>query len=255
MFLRVTGSEHDIHDIFLDLLVQINFFHDLTGTQNILRLQNGIGYRERLFQILPNDQFLFVFLRVVDHHFQHETVNLSFRQRISTLLLYRVLCCHYQERLIQFISHIAYRHLTLLHRFQQSGLHFCRGTVNLIRQNKVSENRTFLHHELLFLLGVNHRTHHVGRQQVRGKLDSTEFSVNNIGKGINRQGFRQPRNTFQQNMPVRKHTDHKSLHKMFLSYNHLVHLHRNHIDKRTLLLYALVQCFDINRIHIIDFYI
>ena len=56
-------------------------------------------------------------------------------------------------------------------------------------------------------------------------------------------------------MSIRKHTDHQSFYQVLLSDDHFVHLHTNHIHKRTLLLYALIQCFDINRIHIIDFYI
>ena len=59
-----------------------------------------------------------------------------------------------------------------LHGFEQRTLHLGWGTVNLICQNEIGEDRTALYMESLVFLRINLSTHHIGRQQIRSKLNA-----------------------------------------------------------------------------------
>ena len=76
---RETGSEDDIHDVTLDLLVQINLTNHVTGVEDLLFRQDRLDLRTFSGYILAYDQFLLLLLRVIDDHLQHETVYLRLR--------------------------------------------------------------------------------------------------------------------------------------------------------------------------------
>ena len=142
---------------------------------------SGIEYRLNIRllarNILTDYQFFFLFLRIVDNDFQHETIDLRFGKRIRSFLFNRVLCSHYEKRFRKFIGRFADRHLTFLHGFEQRTLHLGRSTVDFVGQYEVREYRTLLDKKFFAFLTVYHRPDHVGRQQVRCKLDTTVFSV------------------------------------------------------------------------------
>ncbi len=77
----------------------------------------------------------FLFRCVVAHNqFHHEAVQLGFGKIVRPLLLYGVLCRHYEKRQIDFETLFANRYLTFLHHLQQCRLHLRRCTVDLIGQ-------------------------------------------------------------------------------------------------------------------------
>ena len=89
-----------------------------------------------------------------------------------------------------------------LHGFQQGTLHFGWCTVDFVRQHEIGKHRTSLHLEVLVFLRVNHGTHYVSRQQVWRKLNATIIGIYQLSKGFDGKGFRQSRNTFQQDMSI-----------------------------------------------------
>ena len=177
---RLTCSEHDINDVLLDFLVQVHLFHNLTRLDDIRRAQDWQHLLLLRCDVLTDDSLLFFFLRIADYDLEHETVGLRFGQRIRSFLLYRVLGSQHQEWVVQLEGLLADGHLTLLHRLEQGTLHFRRSTVNLICQHKISEDRSAFDFELLALLAVNLRTEHIGRQQVRSKLNSAEIRLDEV---------------------------------------------------------------------------
>ena len=198
----VTGSKHNINNITLNLLVHIDVFHNLASLDNLVGRENLVGFRECALNILTHNELLFVFLRVADNHLEHKTVHLRLGQRIGSLLLNRVLSGHNQERLFELEGGVANGDLLLLHRLEQRTLNLCRGTVNLIGQNKVCENRAFLYAELLGFGAVNHCTDDIGRQQIGGELNSAEPCVDGLRQCVNCQCFGQSRKTFEKNVSV-----------------------------------------------------
>ena len=88
-----------------------------------------------------------------------------------------------------------------------------------------------MHFELLFLLAVNQGTSDIGRQEVRGELDSGETAVHCFRESAYGQCLRQSWHTFEQNMSIRKEGYLQILHEMLLSYDDLTHLHREQIHE------------------------
>ena len=150
--LRITGSEDDIGNILLNLLIEINLVYNLASLQNLLGRCYRSNLRKSALDILTDDELLLFQCRIIDDYLQQETVYLCFRQLIGSFLLDRVLCSHYQERTRQFEGFIANGNLVFLHGFEQRTLHLGWGTVNLICQDEIGEDRTALYMESLIFL-------------------------------------------------------------------------------------------------------
>ncbi len=180
ILLRVTRSEHNINDIPLNFLVQINLVDHRTSLLDVLRGKD----RQHLFllarNILADNLLLLLFLWVADDDFEHETVGLRLGQRVGSLLLDRVLRGEHQERIAEFECLLADGYLALLHGLEQSGLHLGRRTVDLIRQYEISEDRAFLDMELLRLLRIDLRAQHIRRQQIGRELNTREVGLDKI---------------------------------------------------------------------------
>ena len=80
--------------------------------------------------------------QIVDHHVEHETVELRLGQRIGAFHLDRVLRGQHEERLRQRIAHARRRDLMFLHRLEQRGLRLGRRAVDFVGQNHVGEDRS-----------------------------------------------------------------------------------------------------------------
>ena len=225
VFVGVTCSEHNINNITLDFLVHIDVFHNLARLDNLVGRENLVGLRECALNVLTHNELLFFLLRVADNHLEHKTVHLRLGQRISSLLLNRVLSGHYKERLFELEGGVANGDLLLLHRLEQCTLYLCRGTVNLIGQNKVCENRAFLYAELLGFGAVNHCSNHIGRQQIGCELDSAEPCVDCLRQRVNCQCLGQSWKAFKKNVPIGQQANQQTFSQMLLTHNHLVHLH------------------------------
>ena len=78
-FLRKTGGKNNIDDVFFNFLIHVYILHYFTGTNDIFGFQNSRCLREGFLHILTNDQLFFFFFGVIDHYFQHKTVDLGFR--------------------------------------------------------------------------------------------------------------------------------------------------------------------------------
>ena len=253
VLLGESGGEHDVDDVALDLLVHVDVLDHLTGADDVVGLEQTVGLREALGKVGAHDKLLLVLLGVVDDHLEHEAVDLRLGQRIGSLLLYRVLRGHHKERLRQLVGGVADGHLALLHGFEQRALHLGRGAVDFVGQHEVGEDGALLDHELLGLLAVDERAQQVGRQEVGGELNAREVGVHNLGQSIDGQCFGQTRHAFEQNVAVRQQADEQTLDKMLLAHYHFVHFERNEVYKRTLLLDALVEFFNIHCFHFFVF--
>ena len=170
--LGITGGEHDISNILLDLLVDINLANHAASLQNLLGCSYRGNGRHLACDILADNLLLLFECRIIDNHLEHETVDLCLRQWVGTLLLDRVLSSHYQEWVRQLKGLTTDSNLLFLHGLEQCTLHLCWGTVNFIGQHEVGKYGALLYLELLVLLRVDHSTYHVSREQVGGKLNT-----------------------------------------------------------------------------------
>ena len=113
---------------------------------------------------------------------EHETVDLSLRQRISALLLDGILRGQNQERRIQLEGLVADGYLLFLHRLQQRALHLGWRPVHLVGQDEVGEYRPFLDAEIAGAGIVYPRAYQICRQQVGGELDAGEPGPESLGR-------------------------------------------------------------------------
>ena len=145
--------------------------------------------REHAGRALQHFQ-LFLALRIVDHHHEHEAVELGFGQRISPFLLDGVLRGQHEERVGQVERLPAGGHLVFLHRLEQGGLGLGRGAVDFVGQQQVGENRPL--QELKSpAAGIRVFLEHVGAGDVRGhqvrrELDSPEGQVHRSAPALRR---------------------------------------------------------------------
>ena len=175
-----TGCEYNVNDIFFNLLVDIHLANNFAGLNNILRRENRKHWLLLAHDILADNLLLFFFLGVADNNLEHESVGLRFGKRVGSFLLDGVLGCQYEEGGCEFMCLVTYRHLALLHGFEQCGLHLGGSTVDLIRKYEIREDRAFLYAEFLALLAKDLRTDNIGREQVGGKLNTAEISFDKV---------------------------------------------------------------------------
>ena len=111
-----------------------------------------------------------------DQKFEEEAVELRFRQRIGAFELDGILCGEHDKRRRENMRLAEYRHLFFFHRFKYRRLSFWCGSIDLVGQNDVSEDRPLL--ELKFPpavgLGEHFGSHDIRRHQVRSELNSFE---------------------------------------------------------------------------------
>ena len=94
------------------------------------------------------------------------------------------------------------RDLVLLHGFQQRGLCFGRGTVDLVRQKDVGEYGTFAQDELVFAAVKNESTGNITGKQVRRELDPFKIQTQGGCKTIGDEGLCQAGIIFKEDMPA-----------------------------------------------------
>src|SRR5436305_13098543 len=78
-------------------------------------------------------------IHITKNYFNKKTIQLCGRQRISALHLDRILCGNGEEKIFKFICCFTDCYLILSHAFEQSRLHFWRGTVYFISQQNITE--------------------------------------------------------------------------------------------------------------------
>ena len=103
--------------------------------------------------------------------------------------------------------------------------------------------------ELLILLGVDQCSQDIGRQEVRGELDSAEPGIHRLRQCIDSQSLGQSRHTFEKNVSISQETNEKVLHKLLLADNDLSHLKGKKVHEGAFLLDPLIQFFYIDTVH------
>ena len=162
-------------------------------TQNFFRngnLVGGFSHGEKIFagtnavrgffhRLLSHGDYAheFVEVRVFNYKFEHKTVHLRFRKRISTVLLYRVLRCENEEGFVKFSRHAHNRNGMLLHRFEKCRLRFRRGTVDFVGKHNVGKGRSGMEVKLR-CLHIKHRcAENIARHEVGSELHTRETRV------------------------------------------------------------------------------
>jgi hypothetical protein len=202
-----------------DLLGHRHLAHEIMKLEHILageqRLDRAVARRSGLL----HDRDLVLLRQVVDHHVEHEAVELRLGQRIRALHLDRVLRGQHEERLGQGVAHAGGGDLMLLHGLEQGCLCLGRRPVDLVRENDVGEDRAGDEGQLAALGGVleDFRARDVRRHEVGRELHALELQVENLRERFDEQGFGQTGCAGDQAMTAGKESDENLLHDLTLA--------------------------------------
>jgi hypothetical protein len=172
----------------------------------------------------PENLLLVVTVGIADEHLEHEPVELRLGQRVGALLLDRVLGGEHQKRLVQHVSLAADRHLLLLHRLQQGGLHLGGRAIDLVGEQDVREQGTAHGPKLAGPLVEDHRADDVGRQQIGRELNPLERGANHLSQRAHREGLGEAGDAFQQDVPTGEEPHEQALDHCLLPHDALAHL-------------------------------
>ena len=93
-----------------------------------------------------------------------------------------------------------------------------RRAVDFIGENEVAEDGAVLGVKCSFPRIIDQRANNVGRQHVRGKLQTLKFHLGGRRKRLERERLRQPRHAFQQDVAVGDEADQQPVHEIFLAH-------------------------------------
>ncbi len=147
---------------------------------------------------------------------QQEAVQLTLRQRVGALELIGVLGGQHEERRAQRPGLAVYRHLPVAHRFEEGALGARRGTVDLVGEDDVGEDRARLEDEGALALVVDADAEQVAGQQVRRELDAVKGARQAAGDGLGQQRLADAGHVFEQEVAFGEqgdegHLDHVGL--------------------------------------------
>ncbi len=146
----------------------------------------------------------------IDQHFKHETVLLSFGQRVSAFLLNRVLSGQHKKWIAERMPRTTHRHLAFLHGFQQGSLSLGWRAVDFVSQNDIGKQGTF-HKATLQAPLPGCSFEHFGASDIRGhkvgrELNAAERQAERFGSELIISVLAD-RHTFQQTVAATEKAD------------------------------------------------
>ena len=141
-------------------------------------------------------------LGVAKANAHHKAVQLGFGQRKRTFILDGVLSRQDQKRLFHGIGHAVYGDLPLLHRFQEGGLGFRSGTVDLISEHNLGHDRARPELEFARFLIEHRNASHVTGEHVRRELDAAKVAAQRLGYRFGQHGFAGAGHIFDQDVTL-----------------------------------------------------
>ena len=196
---RIARRASDPHDVFPDAVADMDM-----GPNQVAHLGDVRG-GDLAFELQPLEvhlQHVQLVLRggIVDRQHHREAIELRLGQGVDTLVFDRVLRRQHPEWIVEAKGRVRERDLTLLHRFEQTALRFRGSAVDLVGEQNVGEDRTFLDSESRRGCVVDARADDVGGQHVGGQLDTLEARRNGVRQRRDGQGLGDAGNPFQKDV-------------------------------------------------------
>ncbi len=162
-------------------------------------------------------------IRIPNQQLEEETIQLCFGKRIGSFLLDRILSRHDEERLLQFEPRPADRDRSFLHGFEQGGLGLRGGSIDLVRQADLRENRPplKLKDSPAFRRLHDHvGAQNVGRHQIGSELDAIELADPAFAPSVrHQQRFAESGDALEQTVPTNKQASQNAMHNLFVADN------------------------------------
>ena len=114
------------------------------------------------------------------------------------------------------------RDAALLHGLQKSGLGLGRGPIDLVRQQDIREDRSFLEGEMLFAgitLVDDVTAHDITGHEVGRELDARKSQMQYVGHCRYDLGLADSRNTLQEHMSLGKQADQRPVDDLIIAHD------------------------------------
>jgi heat-inducible transcriptional repressor len=158
--------------------------------------------------------------RVADLGLDEESVELCRGEWVGAVGFDRVLGCYDHERIGQRMTGAVDGDLLLFHRFEQRGLSFRRGSIDLVAEDEVGKDRSGLKQEGSTAIGCWHRrAGHVTGYQVGGELNSAEVEFSDLGERSGNEGLCLPWNVLDEDVSSSEQSDHHQLQNVAFTYD------------------------------------
>ena len=136
-------TPHQLHCIPYHVLCSGYFSDDLLKPENISAGHNYVQLRFKSGRGGQNYLYLFFSFWIIYVYIKHESVKLGFWKRVGALQFYGILGRKNKERLLQIVGHTTNGYFIFLHRLKKGCLSFWRGSVYLVGQHHIGEDRPF----------------------------------------------------------------------------------------------------------------
>ena len=155
-------------------------------------------------------------VRVTQAETHQKTIQLSLRKWAGADLVKAVLGGNDKKRLGQHMAGAVNAHPGRRHRFQQSTLGAGTGTVDLIRQQHLGEQRARLKTEVRLPLIEEVEANEIRGEQIAGEADPLKRQADSPGEGLSKRGLSRPGCVLNQQMPLGQQTADRQTHLILL---------------------------------------
>jgi len=142
---------------------------------------------------------------------------------VGALHLDRVLGRDHQERPGELVGGPVDGRLVLLHALQEGGLGLGGGSVDLVGDHDVGEDRARPELELVLLLAVDRHAGDVAGQQVRGELDAPDGAVDRAGERFRQRRLAHAGDVLEQQVSLCEQHGHGEAYQLAAAGDHGLH--------------------------------
>ena len=174
-----TGVLGDVDDVANEVVGDPNLRHRLDHRPQFIGRNSGPdGARS-----VGDDQFgLGRVIGIPDRDPYQESIELALGQRERSFVLDRILGGDHEERTRQGSRDSLDRHLSFLHRLEESRLCLRRGTIDLVGQEHVGDDRTGVELEARLALVPHAGAHQIRRHQIGRELNPIRRAADGGGE-------------------------------------------------------------------------
>ena len=134
-------------------------------------------------------------------------------------MLDRILRRHHEEQIIERIALVADGDLSFLHRLEQCRLDLGGGTIDLVREDQVVEQRALAKLECALLRPVDVGTCQIRGQQVRRELQAVEIAFDTLREYLDGACLGEARRALNQQVPIAQKRDQHAIDQVRLTYD------------------------------------
>ena len=219
--LRLARGEDDVDDVVLDLVVDVDLVDQGARAEDLVGGHHGADALVVPRHRHPVEDLALLLARgIADAELQHEAVDLGLGEGVGPLLLDRVLRGEDEERVGQRVRLVTDRDLMLLHRLEERALHLRGGTVDLVGEDDLCEDRPLAGGEATVAGAVDHRADQVGGQEVGRELDAPEVRRDGLRQRLHGERLGEARHPLEEDVASGQETDQQAVDQVALADDH-----------------------------------